>query len=149
MKGILAVRGYKFLFVTELVLDTSATYCTQWLLETFKQFQSLEKIHITLHQPLDPITSPPNVITLSHVQEMSLSMFHTTTFPTYFPQLFLYLRLPKVASLCVQAFGKAIPPRPLFPAQAFCDHLPNFTQLPELQVHMGNSSPELTFRSTS
>lgn len=82
------MRRYKFPFVTELVLDTSTTYHSVWLLVTLKQFPSLRKANVVLRKWMHPITFPKNVITLPDVQELNISMLNTS-FPTPSTTLFV------------------------------------------------------------
>ena len=149
LEGVMALDGCNLPYVTELVLRANPVDHNNRLLSTLEQFPSLEKVHISLHHEIYSISLRRDVRTLSRVQEMSLLMRDTTSYPSEFPQVLRHLRLPILTSLCVQAAWEVTSYHPIFPAEAFCDHLPNFAELPELQVHKGNSTPELTFRSTS
>ena len=148
LKGFLTPWDYEFPYVTELVLDTSPTGSINRILKTLEQFPALEKVHITFRREMEPVFHA-DVTTLPHVREMSLSMFKTIVFPPRLPTIFVSLRLPNLTSLRIQTSGNVMARRIALPLQTFYDRLPNFAELPELQVKMGNSSPELTLRSTS
>ena len=68
---------------------------------------------------------------------------------TYLPGILAHLQLPKLTSLRVQVFQGVVPAHPFFPFSALHNHLPNFIELPELQVDINVRSGEVAFRSAS
>jgi hypothetical protein len=113
-----------------------------------EQLPALERVRIAFHANLYPDLAP-HVVTLPHVQEMSLSTFNEAGVQVHLPHILEFLHLPKLTLLCVQAIPRLIRYHPLFPVTPFGKHLPNLAELPELQVNMGMSSGEVTFRSPS
>ncbi|KAF9782902.1 hypothetical protein BJ322DRAFT_1073218 [Thelephora terrestris] len=151
LRGISTFLGpQSFPNVTELVLHTIRYVSTPMdrFLRTFEQLPSLERVSITFHASLYT-NEDHRVVTLSHVQEMSLSVFADHVTDAHLPDILQYLRLPKLTSLCVQSLPRLTYYRPIFPHTTFREHLPNLAQLPELQVNIGMSSDEVTFRSPS
>ena len=151
LKGISTFLGPRpFPHVTELVLHTIRYVSTPMdrFLKTFEPLPSLERVHITFRASLYT-HEDPRVVTLPHVQEMSLSVFAEPAIDAHLPDILQYLRLPRLTSLCVQSLPRLTYYRPIFPLTAFAEHLPNLAQLPELQVNIGMPSDEVTFRSPS
>lgn len=149
IKGISAFLGPQtFPNVTEVTLHTSA-YASRPMvsfLSTLEQFPVLERVYITFHADL--YTDPaPSLVTLPHVQEMSLSVHSSVGLPVRIPHLLEFLRLPRLRSLSLRAMPKLVTFRPVFPSTPLGEHLPNLTELPELRVTLGMSSGEATFQS--
>ena len=156
IKGISAFHAYQtFPHVTELTLHTSAYRSTPMVsfLRMLEQFPVLERIYITFRADLHahPIS---HMVTLPHVQEMSLSASRSLSTSTYeqaerIPHVLEFLRLPNLTSLCLQAMPKLVTSRPLFPVTTFDEHLPNLAELPQLQIKLDTSSGEVIFRGPS
>ena len=151
VKGISAFLGPQtFPHVTEVTLHTSAYALRPMVsfLNTLEQFPVLERVYITFHADL--YTDPtPSLVTLPHVQEMSLSVYSRVGLPVRIPHLLEFLRLPRLRSLSLRAMPKLVTFRPAFPITPFGEHLPNLAELPELRVTLGASFGEATFQSPS
>ena len=147
--GISAFRGQQtFPCVTELTLRTN-DYEPRPLdsfLGILERLPLLEMVHITFAEDMY-IDSIPRVATLPRVQTMTLSRLGKARAAIHFPWILGYLRLPNLTSLRVQASRGLVTYRPIFPQTEFDEHLPNFTELPELHVDM--ESAEATFRNPS
>ena len=149
IRGASFFRGsVTFPHVTELILHMDCRGDMGSFLKIFGQLPLLEKLHITVldHLFSDGEISP--VFTLPHVQTMSLSIQNDHT-AVYCPRILARLILPNLILLRIKVSHRVIGSSFLFPEASFSDHLPNLAELPELQVNMGNSSGEATFRSAS
>jgi len=151
IEGVSAFRGYQtFPHVTELTLETNPYLSMPMdsFLSVLEQLLVLERVSIKFRTDLytDPI---PHMVTLPHAQEMSLSASSRAGMPVRIPHILEFLRLPSLTSLRLRAMPKLVTFRPIFPVMTFDEHLPNFVELPELQVRLGTSSGEVTFQSAS
>ena len=150
IEGISAFHAYQaFPHVTEFTLHTNAYHSTPMdpLLRMLEQFPALERIHITFYADLH--TKPtPHMVTLPHVQEMSLSASSWGKV-VRIPHILQFLRLPNLTSLCLRAMPKLATFRPVFPVTKFDEHLPNLVELPELQIELDMLFSEATFRGPS
>ena len=139
-----------FPHVTEVTLHTT-TYPLRPMgsfLSTLEQFPVLEGVYITFHADL--CTDPtPYLVTLPHVQEMSLSGSSRVRMSVRIPHLLEFLYLPGLRSLSLRAMPKLVTFRPVFPITPLGEHLPNLAELPELRVTLGMSFGEATFRGPS
>lgn len=140
----------RFIHVTEFRWHTGGVQLVGMddSLKTLEQFPLLERVWIEFHTDPKPFINPP-IITLQHVQEMTISRFSTPSTPMRLPDILVYLRLPRLKTLCVQAFPYLCtnPSYPIFPTTTFGDQFPNLAEFPELEVDVG--SGEATFRNTS
>ena len=151
IEGVSAFRGYQtFPHVTELTLETNPYLSMPMdsFLSILEQLPVLERVCITFRTDLytDPV---PHMVTLPHVQEMSLSASSRAEMAVRIPHILEFLRLPGLTSLRLRAMPKLVTFRPVFPVTTFDEHLPNLAELPELHVKLGMSSGEVTFRSPS
>ena len=153
--GISAFHGPQlFPYVTELTWRTGRHWPIEMVdfLGTLEQLPSLKRVYVTFHPSFVAlVNSPVSVVTLPHVQEMSLvSSPGTDLFErSRFPDILEYLQLPNLTKLYVEPLSMtAGMTRPLiFPSTTLGQKFPNFTELPELHVDMG--SREATFRNMS
>ena len=157
LEGVSGFRGLQtFPHVTELGLHTHyhpyPPMPMDSFLSIFEHLPALERVSILFFTDLhiDPI---PRMITLPHVQEMSLSKSTADGIgiPISIPHILEFLQLPNLTSLCFRVTEKRreLLFQPVFPVTTFDRHLPNLAALPELQVKFGMSSGEATFRSPS
>jgi len=146
--GISVFRGPQtFPHVTEFTMHTSRYLPMSMnnFLRALEQLPALERAHITFNNHLFAELAP-RVITLPHVREMSISAFGEVNICTQY--ILGFLQLPKLTSLRVQ-LPLLAPPHAGFPVATFGKLFPNLAELPELQVNVGMSSGEFTFRSHS
>lgn len=138
--------------VTELTWDTNQSYLKMDdFLGTLEQLPSLERAYITFGGGYEVyIHAALREVTLSHVQELSLSSSSQgEQRPARFPRILEYLQLPKLEKLSVQVrpWPDVLTHSTVFPHGRFDERFPNFTRLPEMQVDM--ESCEVIFRSSS
>jgi hypothetical protein len=115
------------------------------LLDTLEQLLVLEQVDLVFqasqHSTIDP---SPDVVTLPHVQRMSLC--RSEGWKVGIPPILGFLRLPKLTSLVVDA----VPKLPhTFPVTPFGERLPNLAELPEMEVCMRGEVCRIGFRSPS
>jgi len=149
IEGISAFRANQaFPYVTELTLDTNAYLSMPMdsFLSMLEQLPMLERVHIAFRADLHTGTVP-RMVTLPHVQEMSLSASSNRIERTArIPHILEFLRLPNLTSLGLRAMPKLVTFRPIFPVTTFDENLPNLAELPELQIKLDMSSGEAIFR---
>jgi hypothetical protein len=152
MEGISHFHGSQTLpHVTEFILCMSPYFPMGVgdFLRTLEQLPVLERLYVTFLPLPWHLTVVTCVVTLPHVQEMSLSMLGRTRTTGPFPHILGHLRLPKLTSLCVQAMPRLVASRPVSRFTTIGEHFPNLAELPELEVNTIKSPGEVTFRSPS
>jgi len=138
---------HPFPHVTELKWNAGShdvIKVTQFL-DIMERLPLLERVEVVfgIHQRYTmPYDRPPSVVTIPHLQWMSLHCSQSI------PPILRFLKLPKLMSLVV---GGKISSRtlPIFPITPFDKHLPNFTELPEMEVCVREESSQITFRASS
>ena len=140
-----------FPHVTEFTLRTNPHFPmpVDGLLGTLEQLPVLEKLDITFLADLCLYPAVARVVTFPHLQEMSLSTSDVIQTVGPLPRILEYFRLPKLTSLCVQAMPRLTRSCLVSPVITLSKHLPNFAELPELQVNTAKSPGEVTFRRPS
>jgi len=113
------------------------------LLDTMEQLPMLERVEIVarIYQPYVMSDPVPQVVTLPHVQRMTLRC------PSKgIPHILQYLKLPNLTSLLVDAPRGYRRSFPTLPVGSFGEHLPNFTELLDTEVYTCNKYGRVTFR---
>jgi hypothetical protein len=140
--------------VTELTLRTNSDRISA-LFGIFEQLPALERVHITFQPRItrednsDP--TPSATVILPHLQELSLSTFKGYGSTTVIPKRILgFLKLPNLKSLRVELEEpQSSLFHPILPVAPIGEHLPNFAELPELQVDLDAASNEFRFKGPS
>jgi len=91
----------------------------------------------------------PRLVTLPHVQEMSLSASSRVGMSVRTPHILDFIRLPNLRSISLRAMPRLVTYPRIFPVIPLSKHLPKLTELPELGVELWMSSCEATFQSPS
>ena len=151
IKGISAFLGRQtFPHVAGVTIHTSPynSRPMDTLMSTLERLPALERVHIMFDVGLctDPI---PRLVTLPHVQEMSLSASSRVGISVRTPHILDFIRLPNLRSLSLRAMPRLVTYRRIFLVIPFSKHLPKLAELPELGVGLGMSSGEATFQSPS
>ena len=151
LEGISSFRAPPFPHVTELTWHVDPR-CSDpvrlaGLLSTLEQLPVLERVELVFHTNhyLRPMTNP--VITLPHVQRMSLHCSKDEE--AGIPRVLEFLKLPNLASLVVDTMSEWPWSFSALPPTCFGEHLPNLAELPEMEVHTHTESSEINFRSPS
>ena len=150
--GIVGILGFRecqtFPNITEFTMHMSFPWTIERFLNILERFPVLERLFVTFHRRLSVDTNP-KVVTLPHVQEMKISSFTDVEEAMQSSSILEYLQLPNLKSLSLQVPPKFVPPLPVFPIPSFGERFPTFAELPEVQVKLGTSVGEATFRSPS
>ena len=118
------------------------------LLDTLEQLPVLEEVDLVFQTRRYTMTDPPPyTITLPHVQRMSLRC--SKDWKVGIPPVLEFLKLPSLVSLLADAVPELPSPFPIFPGTSFSEHLPNFAELPEMEVFMRVGTGRVKFRSSS
>jgi len=134
-----------FPHVTELTLRTNehASIDIDDFLNTLEQFPTLKRLSITFAISGWYGGRPP-IITLPRVQEMSVFALRRDK---VIPPIIGLINFPKLTSLRLQIpLPTTVSLYPIFPSKSFGEHLPNLTDLPDLQITMDKTS-SVTFRN--
>ena len=115
------------------------------LLDTLEQLPVLEQVDLVFRT--SAIGPSPNVVTLPHVQRMSLC--RSGNWKVGIPPVLEFLKLPKLISLIVDAVPTLPRSFPALPATSFGEHLPNLAELPEMEVYARGETGRVSFRSPS
>ena len=113
------------------------------LVDTMVELSALERVEIVFEVFYTPIT-PAHLVTLPNVQRMSLHCFEGEI-----PGFLEFLELPNLTSLVVAGVQRPPQSSAVLPAIPFGENLPNFVELPEMEVAMYNQQRRISFRSAS
>ncbi|KAF9645669.1 hypothetical protein BDM02DRAFT_474690 [Thelephora ganbajun] len=149
LEGMSSFRApHAFAHVAELRwhVRSSSQIQIAGLLDTLEQLVALERIVIVFQSRHSYIiTDPtPHLVTLARVQRMSL---HCTR--EGIPPILEFLKLPNLIYLFVGTARTFPWPFPTLPITSFDQHLPNFAELPEMEVCTRNDQSRVSFRSSS
>ena len=155
LRGILSLRGPQtFPHITELSIHTNVgvRWPTSDLLSTLERLPGLKKVTAAFLSNWHPETHPVGILTLPCVREIHLSAVSESTTPGYsvaIPPILGYLKLPNATSLTVESLFSLVSNPSILPIKFFDEHLPNYVELPELQIYMTAVSGTVVFRSPS
>jgi hypothetical protein len=142
-----------FPHITELSLSTTGTYygSTTNILDALERLPGLVKVSVVFraNSYIEPYSR--KIVTLPHVQEMhlrSIAIDGSEESAAILPIL-QSLELPKATSITVQSRFSSITSQPILPVGSFGERLPNYIELPELQINTTTLSGEVVFRSLS
>ena len=138
---------HAFPHVTELEwITTSHSFkLVSGLLETLVELPTLERVEIEfLGFSRSNQATLAHPVTLPNVQMMSL---HTSC--GEIPDLLEFLKLPSLTSLVVDGIWSLYRPFVIFPVSPFSENIPNFAQLPEMEVATHYQQNRVSFRSPS
>jgi hypothetical protein len=142
-----------FPHITELSLCTSNTLYTPVtnLLDALERLPGLVKVSVVFqaNSYIEPYSR--KIVTLPHVQEIhlrSVAVDGSEESAVILPIL-QSLELPKATSITVQSRFSSITSEPILPVSSFGEQLPNYVELPELQINTTTLSGEVVFRSAS
>ena len=143
--------GSKDSHIAELFLCTNACVSGSIvaLSKALGQLPGLEKVYVTFQESWSIENYLLDVVTLPCVQEMCLSAFDAPGNLAVVPPILRFLKLPRAASLTVQDPSPFFPHLPTLPTAPFGEHLQNYVELPDLQIHTTRVSGELIFQSPS
>ena len=113
------------------------------LLEMLAELPALERVEITFQGFYTPLTHA-HLVTLPNVQRMSL---HCTD--GKIPDLLEFLKLPSLTSLVVDGVQNLPQSFSILPVTPFGKNIPNFAQLPEMEVATYHQPNRVSFRSPS
>jgi hypothetical protein len=154
-EGISSIGGYQISPAAPPVFPhvTDPTLCTNEcvtihiadLLDTFEHLPALERVCVTFRWGWYNHRDRRRTITLPHVQEMNI---FTSRPQACIPPILQLIRLPNLTSLRFQIPSPlSMFVDPIFPTESFREHLPNLADLLELQVTVGPTANEVTFRN--
>jgi hypothetical protein len=148
MEAMFSLRvPHPFPHVTELkwVVKSYEMGSVAQFLDIMEKLPLLERVEAVLgtNQQYTRDDEAPHVITLPHLQWMSLHCSQEI------PPILRSLKLPKLTSLVVDGRIAVSRTRPILPTTSFDEHLPNFTELPEMEVCVRAESSRVTFRASS
>ena len=152
--GTLGFRGSQsFPHITELVLcpGHSTSRLATSLLETLGQLPGLIKVNLLFLADWYTLIYSSKIVTLSCVEEIRLFALDASgpTVGGAIPPILRFLKLPKATIISVQSPFPTWATIPVLPDAPFSEHLPNYVNLPELQIETKIGSGEITFRSAS
>ena len=134
--------------VTELVwtVGSSGEIPIVGLLGVIEQLPGLERVEITFntspqHYDTEP---PPRVVTLPHLQRMTLHCWNHGGIP----DILEFLKLPNLTSLNVDMVRESTRFFPILPVTSFDEKLPNFSGLTEIEIHAHDKPRRIIFRSS-
>jgi hypothetical protein len=142
-----------FPHITELYLSTTGSYyrSTASLLDALEQLPGLVKVSAVFRASSYSEPYSRKIVTLPHVQEIhlrSIAVDGLEESAAILPIL-QSLELPKATSIIVQSRFSLITSQPILPVSSFGERLPNYVELPELQINTTALSGEVVFRSAS
>ena len=154
LNGISSFHGPQtFPHIPELLWYTSPSShrSATALLETLGQLPGLVKVSLVFRDNWYTEIHSPNIVTLPCVQEMDLSTSATNILASvmFIPPILRFLKLPKATSVTLNSSYPWDPDLPVLPVTTFGDQLPNYVELPELQIDMVTPSASIIFRSPS
>ena len=115
------------------------------LLETLVDLPTLERVEIEFQGfSRSAKITPAHLVTLPNIQWMS---FHGSG--GEIPNLLEFLKLPNLTSFVVGGIRYTQRPFSVLSAIPFCENIPNFAQLPEMEVFMSHQQIQVSFRSHS
>jgi hypothetical protein len=115
------------------------------LVDALEQLPVLERVEVSFRTSQYITTNPaPRVVTLPHVQRMLLWCYKDEK--AGIPHILEFLKLPSLTSLTVEMMPGLRWPFPTLPVTSFGERLPNFAELPQMEVNTGD---RVTLRSTS
>jgi hypothetical protein len=118
------------------------------LLATLEQLPVLEQVDLFFRTSQDTAINPsPQVVTLPHVQRMSLRCSERWRMGV--PRILQFLELPNLTSLVVDTEPESASPFPVLPVTSFGKHLPNLAELTEVEVYADYKIGRVRFRSPS
>ena len=133
--------------VTQLVWIVNSHYSgsASNLLDTLVGLPALERVEIAF-QKFPQCTQIPRIdlVTLPNLRWMSLDGSGEEI-----PNLLEFLKLPSLTSLVVSGIWGMRWPFDTLPAISFSENLPNFAELPEMEVGMCREQNRVAFRSPS
>lgn len=147
--AIFSLRSpHPFPHVTELKWNAGShdVIMVTRFLDIMEKLPLLERVEVVfgIHQRYTiPFDQPPSVVTVPHLEWMSLHCSQSI------PSILRFLKLPKLMSLVVSGRIRASGTLPIFPTTPLGKHLPNFTELPEMEVCIREESSRITFRASS
>ena len=112
-------------------------------LDIMESLPLLERVEVVLGIHQRCAMPALSVVTIPHLQWMSLHCSQSI------PPILWVLKLPKLMSLVIRGRIRASWTLPIFPITSLDKHLPNFTELPEMEVCVREESSRITFRSSS
>ena len=132
--------------VTELVwtVGSSGGIPIAGLLDTIEQLPELELVEITFTAPLYHYKTepPPHVVTLPHLQRMTLRRWNDGI-----PNILEFLKLPNLTSLDMDMVRRWAGFFPILPVTSFDEKLPNLSGLTEIEIHAHDKPRRIIFRS--
>ena len=136
---------HAFSRVTELEWITRHFTPFSGSLETLAELPALERVEIVFRgfSRFTQITHP-RWVTLPNVQRMTL---HSSGRGV--PNLLEFLKLPSLTSLVVSGIRNTGRPFAILPITHFSESIPNFAQLPEMEVTLHHQQNRVSFRSPS
>ncbi|KAF9645663.1 hypothetical protein BDM02DRAFT_478080 [Thelephora ganbajun] len=145
LDGMSSFRApYAFVHVTDFKWDVrSPSVQVAGLLDTMEQLPALERVEI-IFRTRYVVTNPvPHLVTLAHMQRMSLRCTGEEI-----PPILEFLKLPSLTYLFVDTAQTSRWCPPILP-NTFDQHLPNFAELPEMRVYVCNKYGRAFFQSPS
>ena len=131
--------------VTELKWITRNFTPFSGSLETLVELPTLERVEIVFQGfSLFAQIIHPHSVTLPNVQRMSLHCSGGGV-----PNLLEFLKLPSLTSLVVSGIWNTGRPLAILPVTHFSENIPNFAQLPEMEIAMRCQHNRVSFRSPS
>ena len=142
-----------FLHITELILCTgrSPFRPVADLVDTLGQLPGLVKVSLIFRADWYADVHLPKTITLSCLNEIHL-LTPDITGPTTggaIPLILQSLKLPAATKVLVQSPFPPWATIPVLPDAPFSEHLPNYVDLPWLEIETKNGSGEVSFMSAS
>ena len=146
MSSFQSPHGFPHVTEFKWVVDSDSSIQVAGLLSTMEQLPALERIDIVFRASNRYITTDPapRMVTLPHVRWISLRCFTKGI-----PNILEYLKLPNLTSLFFDAAAESPWPFPTLPVTSFDEHLPNFAELPEMEVYMSRQHDRVFLRSPS
>jgi len=141
--------------ITELFLEIHLSHrAAILLLNAFERLPGLVKVSITFHAGWFFKINFPRIVTLPCIQELHLDAFapgiNRPARLQSIPPILQFLRLPKATSITLRSMFPLKTNLSVLPVAPFGKQLPNYVDLPELQIDMaGGFSGTAVFRSSS
>ncbi|KAF9782925.1 hypothetical protein BJ322DRAFT_1073373 [Thelephora terrestris] len=154
LHGISSIHGLQsFPHITELFLCTGRSPYTPIisLLNTLEQLPGLVKVGLLFQANWYTDVPSAQIVTLPCVEEISL-LTPDITGPSSagaIPPILQVLELPKATVISLRSPFPPAPTIPVLPDPLFSKRLPNYAQLPELQIETESGSGKITFKSAS
>ncbi|KAF9782906.1 hypothetical protein BJ322DRAFT_1110790 [Thelephora terrestris] len=154
LHGILSLYGSpSFSHITELFMCTGdSTYIPiRRFLSTLGQLPGLVKVSLLFQANWYTDVPSAQIVTLPCVEEISL-LTPDITGPSSagaIPPILQVLELPNVTVISLRSPFPPAPTIPVLPDPLFSKRLPNYAQLPELQIETESGSGKITFKSAS